>query len=84
MWLVQSASDTGCEEDSPEAVAGVCVVVAAASRRERRIIAAENELQPGSEEINSHKHSLPARLLCHLKGEKVVRLPPPVTILRSP
>src|SRR5919199_4235966 len=69
-FLDAHPGDAGGEEHTPKAVAGVGVVVAAAPRGERRVVSAENQLQPGSEKIKRHNRDLPARLPCPPGGER--------------
>ena len=44
LWPVKAIGNAGGVKDAPEAVAGVSIVTAAPSGRERRIVAAEDEL----------------------------------------
>ena len=74
MRFVQPVGDTRGEEDAPEAVAWVGVVVAGMPRPQRGVIPAEDELEVRFEEIHSHRHSLPTRLLRHLKSKKVIQV----------
>src|SRR5918998_3681015 len=48
---VQPVRDADGEEDTPEAIARVSVVVAAAPRRERRVVPAEDEIEVRLQEV---------------------------------
>src|SRR5918994_2908295 len=48
---VEPAGDAGGEEEAPEAVAGMSVVIAAATRSERGVVPAEDELEARFQEV---------------------------------